>query len=124
MILQWGSAKKVSIELPVSTRHSRVVIEKLLKANKQQQHLYVWTLFCSGASMYNFNDEEEEDDGPTKEKAEENEQLKEKMKQVRLKMEKLNISKKVIFYFYYYNNPMNWDRLNLHQAAPWRTVVH
>ena len=49
----------------------------------------------SGASMYNFNDEEEDDDGPTKEKVEENEQLKEKMKQVRLKMDKLNISKKV-----------------------------
>ena len=45
--------------------------------------------------MYNFNDEEEEEDGPTKEKAEENELLKEKMKQIRLKMEKLNISKKV-----------------------------
>ena len=45
--------------------------------------------------MYNFNDEEEDDDGPTKEKVEENEQLKEKMKQVRLKMDKLNISKKV-----------------------------
>lgn len=49
----------------------------------------------SGASMYNFNDEEEEDDSPSKEKMEENEQLKEKMKQVRLKMDKLNISKKV-----------------------------
>ena len=49
----------------------------------------------SGASMYNFNDEEEDDDGPTKEKVEENEQLKEKMKQIRLKMEKINISKKV-----------------------------
>ena len=52
-------------------------------------------LHSSGASMYNFNDEEEEEDGPTKEKAEENELLKEKMKQIRLKMEKLNISKKV-----------------------------
>ena len=49
----------------------------------------------SGASMYNFNDEEEDDDGPTKEKVEENEQLKEKMKQIRLKMEKINIGKKV-----------------------------
>lgn len=48
----------------------------------------------SGASMYNFNDEEEEEDAPTKEKVEENEQLKEKMKQIRSKMDKLNISKK------------------------------
>ncbi|XP_045214061.2 AN1-type zinc finger protein 4-like isoform X1 [Mercenaria mercenaria] len=48
----------------------------------------------SGASMYNFNDEEDEEDAPTKEKVEENEQLKEKMKQIRLKMDKLNISKK------------------------------
>lgn len=48
----------------------------------------------SGASMYNFNDEEEEEDAPTKEKVEENEQLKEKMKQIRTKMDKLNISKK------------------------------
>lgn len=48
----------------------------------------------SGASMYNFNDEEEEEDSPTKEKVEENEQLKEKMKQIRLKMDKINISKK------------------------------
>ncbi|XP_052780578.1 AN1-type zinc finger protein 4-like [Mya arenaria] len=48
----------------------------------------------SGVSMYNFNDEEEEEDAPTKEKVEENEQLKEKMKQIRLKMDKLNISKK------------------------------
>ena len=55
----------------------------------------VMYISSSGASMYNFNDEEEDDDGPTKEKVEENEQLKEKMKQVRLKMDKLNISKKV-----------------------------
>lgn len=48
----------------------------------------------SGASMYNFNDEDEEEDAPTREKVEENEQLKEKMKQIRLKMDKLNISKK------------------------------
>ncbi|XP_033756479.1 AN1-type zinc finger protein 4-like [Pecten maximus] len=48
----------------------------------------------SGASMYNFNDEEEEDDVPPKEKLEENEQLKEKMKQLRGKMEKLTLTKK------------------------------
>lgn len=45
--------------------------------------------------MYNFNDEEEEDDTPPKEKVEENEQLKEKMKMLRGRMEKLTISKKV-----------------------------
>ena len=52
----------------------------------------------SGVSMCNFNEEEEEDDAPTKEKVEENEQMKEKMKQIRLKMDKLNISKKVWYY--------------------------
>ena len=40
MILQWGSTIKVSIELPVATRHRRDMTEKLLKAtlnpNKQQ----------------------------------------------------------------------------------------
>jgi len=45
--------------------------------------------------MYNFNDEEEDEDAPSREKLEENEQLKEKMKQIRLNMDKLNISKKV-----------------------------
>jgi len=49
----------------------------------------------SGVSMYNFNDEEEDEDAPSREKLEENEQLKEKMKQIRLNMDKLNISKKV-----------------------------
>lgn len=47
----------------------------------------------SGASMYNFNDEEEDDDTPPKEKVEENEQLKEKMKTLRGKMEKLTLKK-------------------------------
>ena len=41
MILQWGSTIKVSIELPVATRHRRDMIEELLKAtlnqNKQQK---------------------------------------------------------------------------------------
>ena len=32
MILQWGSTIKVSIELPVATRHRRDMTEKLLKA--------------------------------------------------------------------------------------------
>ena len=32
MILQWGSTLKVSIELPVATRHRRDMTEKLLKA--------------------------------------------------------------------------------------------
>ena len=43
--------------------------------------------------MYNFNDEEEDDDTPPKEKVEENEQLKEKMKTLRGKMEKLTLRK-------------------------------
>ena len=52
-------------------------------------------VYFSGASMYNFNDEEEEEEAPPKEKMEENEQLKEKMKLLRGKMEQLHISKKV-----------------------------
>jgi hypothetical protein len=59
-------------------------------------------MYFSGASMYNFNDEEEEEDAPTKEKVEENEQLKEKMKQIRTKMDKLNISKKVQIMCFHY----------------------
>ena len=43
MILQWESTSKVSIALPVSTRHCRDMTEKLLKAtlilNKQQHQL-------------------------------------------------------------------------------------
>ena len=52
----------------------------------------------SGASMYNFNDDEEED-APSKEKVEENEQLREKMKLIRSKMDKLHISRKVSYVF-------------------------
>ena len=37
MILQCGSTMKVSIVLPVTTRHRRDMTEKLLTANKQQQ---------------------------------------------------------------------------------------
>ena len=41
MIIQWGSTIKVSMDLPVTTRHRRDMTEKLLKAmlnpNKQQQ---------------------------------------------------------------------------------------
>ena len=44
MILQWGSTLKVSLELPVATRHRRDMTEKLLKAtlnlNKQQYQQY------------------------------------------------------------------------------------
>ena len=47
MILQWGSTIKVSLELPVATRHRRDMTEKLLKAtlntNKQQQQYLSWT---------------------------------------------------------------------------------
>ena len=42
MILQWGSTMKVSIELPVATRHRRDMTDKLLKAMlnpNKQQHL-------------------------------------------------------------------------------------
>ena len=36
IILQWGSTIKVSIELPVATRHRRDMTEKLLKATLNQ----------------------------------------------------------------------------------------
>ena len=42
MILQWGSTIKVSIELPVATRHRRDMTKKSFKAtlnlDKQLQH--------------------------------------------------------------------------------------
>ena len=42
MLLQWGTTIKVSIELPVATRHRHDMTEKFLKAtlnpNKQQEH--------------------------------------------------------------------------------------
>ena len=37
MILQWGSTIKVSIELPVATRHRRGMTENLLKATFKQK---------------------------------------------------------------------------------------
>ena len=44
MMLQWGSTIKVSIELPVATRHRHDMTEKLLKATlnptKQQQQQF------------------------------------------------------------------------------------
>lgn len=56
---------------------------------------FICLYVSSGASMYNFDDQEEEEEAPPKEKLEENEQLKEKMKQLRGKMEKLTLTKKV-----------------------------
>ena len=48
MILQWGSTIKVSIELPVATRHRRDMTEKLLKAtlnpNTYTHQSYMWNL--------------------------------------------------------------------------------
>ena len=44
MILQWGSTIKVSIELPVATRHRRDMIEKLLKATlNPNSHTFKFT---------------------------------------------------------------------------------
>ena len=49
MILQWGSTIKVSLELPVTTRHHHDMTEKLLIAtfnpNKQHQHETCFTVF-------------------------------------------------------------------------------
>ena len=51
----------------------------------------------SGASMYNLCDEEEEEDGgaTSKDKVDENDKTKEKMKIIRTKMENLTLNKKV-----------------------------
>ena len=45
MILQWGSTIKLSIELPVATRHRRDMTEKLLKATlnpNSHTHSSLW----------------------------------------------------------------------------------
>ena len=52
-------------------------------------------VYSSGASMYNLYDEEEEEAETPKEETAENEQTKEKMKLLRMKMESLTINKKV-----------------------------
>jgi len=46
--------------------------------------------------MYNMYDEEEDDETPTKEKVEENDKTREKMKLLKTKMENLTLTKKVI----------------------------
>ena len=56
-VLQWGSTIKVGIELPVATRHSRDMTEKLLKVTlNQNKHTNnfrcVWFIFVSPASAW------------------------------------------------------------------------
>ena len=45
--------------------------------------------------MYNLNEEEEEEEVPTKEKVEENDKMKEKLDQLRVNMEKMSLTRKV-----------------------------
>lgn len=45
-------------------------------------------------SVYNLNEEEEEEEAPTKEKVEENDKMKEKLDQLRVNMEKLSLTRK------------------------------
>ena len=49
MILQWGSTIKMSIEIPVATRHCRDMTENLLKAtlksDKQQHFNNIWSFY-------------------------------------------------------------------------------
>ena len=52
-------------------------------------------LLPNSTSVYNLNEEEEEEEAPTKEKVEENDKMKEKLDQLRVNMEKMNITKKV-----------------------------
>jgi hypothetical protein len=52
--------------------------------------------------MYNLYDEEEDEDGPTREKVEENDKTREKMKLLKSKMENLTLQKKVINYYLFY----------------------
>ena len=49
---------------------------------------------CS-TSVYNLNEEEEEEEVPTKEKVEENDKMKEKLDQLRVNMEKMSLTRKV-----------------------------
>ncbi len=72
-------------------------------------------LTCSGASMYNLCDDEEDEDGVTmgKEKVEENDKTKEKMKIIRSKMENLTIGKKVATHKVR-NPPLFTNIFNLH----------
>ena len=51
--------------------------------------------YFSGASMYNLYDDEEEDVEGLREKLEENDKTRNKMKFLRSKMENMNITKKV-----------------------------
>lgn len=51
--------------------------------------------------MYNMYDEEEDDETPTKEKVEENDKTREKMKLLKTKMENLTLTKKVIYLYFY-----------------------
>ncbi|KAL8591350.1 hypothetical protein ACOMHN_052616 [Nucella lapillus] len=45
-------------------------------------------------SVYNLNEEEEEEEAPTKEKVEENDKMKEKVDQLRVNMEKMSLTRK------------------------------
>ncbi|CAI9743352.1 AN1-type zinc finger protein 4-like [Octopus vulgaris] len=49
----------------------------------------------SGTSVYNLNDDEDDDDGVTKEKKDENDRLKVKVNELRVKMEQLSLTKKL-----------------------------
>ena len=51
-------------------------------------------LLCS-TSVYTLNEEEEEEEVPTKEKVEENDKMKEKLDQLRVNMEKMSLTRKV-----------------------------
>uniref|UniRef100_A0A0L8HD01 AN1-type domain-containing protein n=1 Tax=Octopus bimaculoides TaxID=37653 RepID=A0A0L8HD01_OCTBM len=48
----------------------------------------------SGTSVYNLNDDEDDDGGATKEKKDENDRLKVKVNELRVKMEQLSLTKK------------------------------
>lgn len=53
------------------------------------------SLYFNSTSVYNLNEEEEDEEVPSKEKLEENSKMKEKLDQLRINMEKMNLTRKV-----------------------------
>ena len=66
MILQWGSTIKVSIELPVTTRHCRDMTEKLLKAMLNlNTHTHTHTVWYLVGPFFYFKCANSEGSGET-----------------------------------------------------------
>ncbi len=57
--------------------------------------MLVHNIYCSGASVYNLYDEEDDDNAAALDKNDENDKMKEKIKLLRSKMENMTVTKKV-----------------------------